>query len=115
MALYDPGANITIVEYEFFKKLNVEMFTSKNLRYNTMAGEDKILGSAFVSLKIFEEEKKMRVFVVKKESFRYDFLLGLDTIYEFALEQDCKGNISQAREKNNNNNKSEIKSKTKIK
>ena len=75
------------------------MFTSRNLRYNTMAGGNKILGTAIINLKIFEKEKKMRVFVVKKESFRYDFLLGLDTIYEFALEQDCKGNISQSREK----------------
>ena len=112
-ALYDPGANITLVEYEFFKKLNVEMYKSKNLRYNTMAGGDKILDYAVINLKIFEKEKRMRIFVVKKESFRYDFLLGLDTIYEFALKQDCKGNISQARDEKENNNK-ETKSEIKI-
>ena len=56
----------------------------KILKYNTMArgGGDKILGSAVISLKIFKKEKRPRVFVVKKESFRYNFLSVLDTIYK---------------------------------
>ena len=37
----------------------------------------------------------------------YDILLGLGTIDKFALEQDYKGNISQARNEKNLNEKSE--------
>jgi hypothetical protein len=60
-----------------------------------------ILGTAIVKMRIFEMEKKLRVFVVKKQSFKYNMLLGLDAIYEFALEQNYLGEISQAKITNN--------------
>jgi len=63
-----------------------------------MAGDDKILGTAIVKMKIFDAEKLMRVYVVKKETFRQDVLFGLDTIFKFKLEQDFHGNTSVARE-----------------
>jgi len=71
-----------------------------------MAGGDEILGTARAKLKIFDIEKTMRVFVVKKQSFKYDLLIGLDTIYEFALEQNCRGQISQAKNEKNTKKKS---------
>lgn len=95
-SLYDLGANITTISYEFCKKLGKEIFRSRNLRFRTMSGDDKILGTVFLRMKIFNIKKTMRMFVINKKNFKYDILVGLDSIYEFRLEQDYKGKITQA-------------------
>lgn len=93
--LYDSGANITMISFEFFKKTRNKMFTNRNLRFKTMSGEDKIMGLIFLQMKIFAIEKKMRVFVVDRKDFKYDVLIGLNSILEFRLAQDHLGKISQ--------------------
>jgi hypothetical protein len=108
--LYDPGANITIISYKFFKKLNKEMFESHDLRFNTMSGGDKFLGTASLRTKIFNIEKMKRMFVMDRKNFKYDVLIGLDSIYGFRLEQDHHGRISQVtgEEENREKNSTEI-------
>jgi len=45
--------------------------------------------------KIFNIEKKINVFVIDETNFEYDFLIGLDCIKEFQLNQDENLRISQ--------------------
>jgi len=45
--------------------------------------------------KIFNIEKKINVFVIDEKNFEYDFLIGLDCIKEFQLNQDENLRISQ--------------------
>jgi hypothetical protein len=97
-ALYDPGANITICSYEYFKKLCKKMYIPKSLTYRTMTGEGKIMGTIYVNLKIFNTEKKIRMFVVENSS-RHDVIIGLDSIVAFQLRQDEYCRITQAKEK----------------
>lgn len=94
-SLYDPGANITTISYDFFKKLGKVMYRSRNLRFRTMSGDDEILGTAFLNMRIFNIEKRVRMFVINRKNFKYDILVGLDSIYEFKLEQDYRGRITQ--------------------
>lgn len=96
MGLYDPGANITMVPLHFFKRLPSKMYTSKPLTFRTMSGEDKIKGIAYIKIKIFNITKKTRVFVIDNKDFKYDILIGLDTIKEYKLCQDHELNITQA-------------------
>lgn len=110
LGLYDPGANITMISHDFLKKLNKKMFESHNLRFRTMSGEDKILGTVSLKTKIFNIQKEKRMFVIDRKDFKYDILIGLDSIYEFKLEQDCHGKISQVirEEENKRENVNEI-------
>ena len=94
--LYDPGANITMLPLHFFRKLNTKMYTSKPLTFRTMSGEDKIKGIAYAKIKIFNIEKKTRVFVIDNKDFKYDILIGLDTIKDYKLCQDHELKVTQA-------------------
>ena len=46
----------------------------------TINGVKKLDAIVTLKVKIFENEEDMDVFVVDKESFKYDFLIGLDCI-----------------------------------
>ncbi len=72
---------------QFFKKPSV---------FRTMSGDDQFLGIAIINLRIFSFETPTIVWIVNKPSFKYDILLGLDTIKKFRLRQDEFLTISQA-------------------
>lgn len=48
-----------------------------------------------IKIKIFNIEKVTNVFVIDKENFQYDFLIGLDIIQKFQLIQDENLEIKQ--------------------
>lgn len=97
--LYDPCANITICSYEYFKKLRKKLYIPKSLTYRTMTGEGKLMGTIYAKVKIFDLEKKIRMFVVdSNKNFKHDLLIGLDSIIKFQLCQDHKCRITQAKE-----------------
>ena len=60
-----------------------------------MTGEDKIKGTIYVRMKIGAIEKRTRMFVVDKKEFKYDVLIGIDSIMSFRLRQDHLCRISQ--------------------
>lgn len=61
-----------------------------------MSGEDQFLGIATITLKIFSITSPILVWIVNKPNFKYDILIGLDTIRKFHLRQDEFLSISQA-------------------
>lgn len=84
------------------------MYIPKSLTYRTMTGEDKIKGTIYVQMKIFDIEQRVRLFVVDKEEFRYDILIGLDSIINFRLCQDHLCRITQASVESASENKSRV-------
>jgi len=92
--LYNPGANISIITYHYFKKLNIEKsFSPQNLTFRATSGEK---GATLLNI-----EKQKLIFIVDKKDFGYDFLIGLDTIMEFQLSQNHNCEISQDIPENN--------------
>jgi len=94
--LFDPGANLTIANLQFLKKIKKKVQLDRQFTFNTMSGSDRILGVAWLKMKIFNIEKRMRFFAVDKSEFRFDVLLGLDSITEYKLRMDEQLNVSQA-------------------
>lgn len=100
--LYDHGSNITIMLYDSLKKkFTKTQFKKKPLTFKTMSGEAKFVGLAMIKLKIFDIEKNIPVCVIDKPHFKYDLLIGLDTIKSFKLCQDENLVISQTSPKQN--------------
>ncbi len=60
-----------------------------------MSGGDSILGLTYLDIKIKDIQKKVKLYVIKKDSFKYGVLIGLDMIKTFKLCQDYNFNISQ--------------------
>ena len=55
-ALYDPGANISMINYKYAKKLNKEIKTFEYNKYytrKTMGGIKQLKGIVIVDIKIF--------------------------------------------------------------
>ena len=110
--LYDPGANITMITSTFLHKLKANDIhfannvINKNYAYKTMSGEHNSCGIVFLRMKIFEIERISRFFVIDKDNFNYDVLLGLDSILDFRLRQDENLKISQAIEGTSKENRS---------
>lgn len=48
---------------------------------------EKAIGMVTMKVKIFKIEKKVNLFVIDKDNFKYDFLIGLDMIRDFKLIQ----------------------------
>ena len=86
--MYDPGSNVSLIQRKIINKLNKTVHDNKNYTFNTIGGANKENGLIFLSLKINKIEKKSRFFVIDKDNFRYDALIGLDLIKSFKLAQD---------------------------
>lgn len=54
------------------------------------------MGVTYLDIKIKNIKKKVKLYVIKKDTFKYGLLVGLDMIKEFRLCQDHNLNISQA-------------------
>lgn len=71
-------------------KLKNKNVISKEYSFKPMSGEDKVKGLVYLETKIINIKKKTRFFVIEKENFRYDLLIGLDSIRDFRLCQNEK-------------------------
>lgn len=71
-------------------------FKEGSTNYQTMSGGSQFLGKTAIKLKIFQMEKNIAVCVADRKDFKYDFIIGLDTIKSFKLCQDENLIISQA-------------------
>ena len=78
--LYDPGSNITILTYRALKKIPNTKLKKQQITFKTMSGGATFEGITRIKLKIFEIEEDVLVYVADKPEFRYDIIIGLDTI-----------------------------------
>lgn len=86
-------------------KLKGKRNISNEANLVTINGVKKTSGLTTLNIKIFEIQKDVDVYIMDKEHFKYDFLIGLDLIKEFKLIQDENLKVTQ---KYHLNNKEEI-------
>lgn len=77
------------------KLKNDKVNDSNKTNLITINGVKKTSGLTTIKIKIFEIEKKVDVYIIDKENFKYDFLIGLDIIKKFKLIQDENLKITQ--------------------
>ena len=94
-ALYDPGANISMINDKFVKKLKQNIIPIRSYACKTMGGVRLLTGAIKVKLKIMDIQRTVWLYVIKDDNFDYDLLLGLDCIQIFHLNMDYKLNITQ--------------------
>lgn len=92
--IYDPGANVTLLNSRITKKMGLTTEDDRNT-FRTVGGKKNFTGRLSTRMKIHKIEKTVEVFVVDDENFEYDILLGLDTIKNFCLKQDYDLKIYQ--------------------
>lgn len=95
IGLYDSGANVSLVNYEFWRKLNLDRIISGDKNIKTISGISKHVGVSYLRIRIGKITKKIPFFIVESSSFKDDILLGLDCIKEFKLCQDQELRITQ--------------------
>lgn len=93
--IYDSGSNVSLINSRLLKINNKELSHFNNTNLKTINGVKKSSGILTLDITIFNVNKKMDVFVIDKENFDYDFLIGLDCIKEFSLIQNENLEISQ--------------------
>lgn len=104
--IYDSGANVSLINSSLLNINNKKQDTPNRTNIKTINGVKKTNGRIKLNVKIFNIEKEMNAFVIDKENFDFDFLVGLDYIKEFQLIQDENLRISQkAQQKHNTFNK----------
>ena len=99
IGLYDSGSNVSLINYHFWKKLNLDKDVSGGDNIKSIWGASQSDGMILLSASIGEIKKKFPFFIVKSNDFEDEILLGLDAIESFRLCQDEKLKISQKREK----------------
>ncbi len=97
VALYDSGANISMIHLDFVRTLNIKNnIREQKYPFRTMSGVDQVHGFLTVEMKIMNIKKRTKLYIIENPHFKYDILLGLDTIYEYGLNQDHNLNIFQS-------------------
>lgn len=100
--VYDSGSNVSLINSKLLKlKGNAKNLNEADLV--TINGVKKTSGLTTLKIKIFDIEKKVDVYIIDKQNFRYDFLIGLDLIKTFKLIQNEELIITQAQYINNEN------------
>lgn len=84
-ALYDPGSNVSLIQKYTLDKINKKISNKKPYTFNTISGAEKQEGIINVKMKIHKIEELTRFFIINKDRFKYDMLLGLNTIHLFQL------------------------------
>lgn len=116
--IYDSGSNVSLINARLLKLKDERIKDSENTNLKTINGVRKINGMVTLKVKIFNIEKTINVFVIDKENFDYDFLIGLDCITKFGLAQNEKLKITQkvpeTEEDNEEENKIKISKEIKI-
>ncbi|XKL68152.1 hypothetical protein PGB90_003643 [Kerria lacca] len=95
IGFYDPGSNTTNMPLHVLSNFCNIQFLKKPSVFKTMSGDDQFLDVAIISLQVFSNTASIIVWIVNKPSFKYDTLIGLDTIKKFRLHQDEFLSISQ--------------------
>lgn len=103
--MYDSGSNVSLINSRLLKIKHKTSGYSNNTNLKTINGVKKASGIITIDVNIFNVEKKIDVFVIDQENFDYDFLIGLDCIKEFYLNQNENLEISQKVPIQRNNNK----------
>jgi len=103
--IYDSGSNVSLINSKLIKIKNRKPNNINNANLRTINGVEKTSGLITIEIKIFEIEKKVDVFIIDEENFKYDFLIGLDMIKNFKLIQSENLIITQ---KNDNKIKKDI-------
>ena len=96
-ALYDPGANISIISLDTVNKIGNILIhaideTGNNL-CKTMSGEARLIGLIKIDITIFNLTCPVWLFVMN--TLDHELVIGLDLIQKFRLNQDYKLNVFQ--------------------
>lgn len=73
-AFYDPGANISLVNFKYANKLNKKIFLYDNTKNTckTMSGEQFLKGISTAEIKIGSITEMKLLFIIEKNDFKYD-------------------------------------------
>jgi hypothetical protein len=93
--VYDSGSNVSLINSKLLKFKNDKFENHGNTNLKTINGVRKTDGMVSLNVKIFDIEREMDVFVIERNNFDYDFLIGLDCIKRFHLTQDENLEINQ--------------------
>lgn len=93
--IYDSGSNVSLINSKLLKLKNGKIKDEKSANLRTINGVSKTNGMVTIKAKIFDIEKETNVFVVDKNNFKYNFLIGLDMIKDFKLIQNEDLKITQ--------------------
>lgn len=99
MAVYDNGANVTILNHKIAEELKINLQNVKSI-FRTLGGISFSTARAKINLKIGEISDQLETYVVKHKEWPYDLLIGLDTIRKFKLIQDERLRILQKIDEN---------------
>lgn len=91
---------MSLINSKILRLKNEDTDNERVTHLSTINGVKKIKGMINIKIKIFNIEKLTNVFVIDKENFQYDFLIGLDMIKEFRLTQDENLEIRQKEDRN---------------
>ena len=86
-AIYDSGSNVSLINYRIIEELKHELMNQGGM-LKTLSGVSFTKNRAKLNLKINRIEGTVDAYVVRKNEFSYDLLLGLDAIKKFGLIQD---------------------------
>ncbi|KAK7597707.1 hypothetical protein V9T40_009932 [Parthenolecanium corni] len=84
-AVYDPGSNISIMNKKIAEFLDLKIIKFANASFKMISGLGRVYGITKVKIKIFDITKEVLVFILDDINYQYEFLIGLDLIYEFRL------------------------------
>lgn len=104
-AIYDSGANVTLLNSKIVRKIQLPMKENRNT-FKTVSGRKNVSGRLGARLRVHKIKKMVNIFVVDDENFGYDILLGLDSIKNFCLKQEYDFKIYQKEEANSKMNPS---------
>ena len=78
------------------KSINAKIYKLKGCRFKMVSGFGVVVGWTRVKIKIFNIERNVIVFVIDSKVFNHDFLIGLDLILLYRLNQNHKLEIFQS-------------------
>lgn len=92
--VYDSGSNVSLINSKLLKLKGKEN-SLNNADLVTISGVKKTSGLTTITIKIFQMVEKVDVYIIDKEDFQYEFLIGLDMIKKFQLIQNENLEITQ--------------------
>lgn len=101
--VYDSGSNVSLISSKLLKLKEGKNNNLNEADLLTINGVKKASGLTTLKIRIFEMEETADVYIIDKENFGYDFLIGLDLIKKFKLIQ--TENLEIIQKKNVNNEK----------
>lgn len=93
--IYDPGSNISLVNYNLLQKYNVPITKINESKFCMVSGIGKVDGAVLLKVQIMNICRTVLVFVIRSDTFHNEFLIGLDLVKIFGLCQNQKLEISQ--------------------